>query len=189
MTRFHQLTLVVCVIALSWLWMMIVHECGHVIGAWLSGGQITRVHLPPFGFSRTDLGHNPRPLFVAWAGPMIGSIIPLIAMSVATIARLRRRYAIRFFAGVCLIANGAYIAIGSIDLVGDAGDLIDYGAASWQLWLFGAVACSLGLMMWRGVGRHFGLGKGRGRVHRSDAVAALVLLLLTVALELFITFR
>lgn len=44
--------------------MQAIHECGHVLGAWLTGGQVARVVLNPLTLSRTDLAENPRPLVV-----------------------------------------------------------------------------------------------------------------------------
>ena len=35
--RFFQLTLIASILRLSWLGMMIVHELGHVLAAWVSG--------------------------------------------------------------------------------------------------------------------------------------------------------
>ena len=61
----------------SWLLMQIIHESGHVLGAILTGGEIRRVVLVPWDLSRTDLIHNPRPLIVCWAGPVIGAIAPV----------------------------------------------------------------------------------------------------------------
>jgi hypothetical protein len=42
--------------------------------------------------------------------------------------RSRYSYLPRFFAGFCLIANGIYLGVGSFSGVGDAGDLLRYGA-------------------------------------------------------------
>jgi hypothetical protein len=60
----------------SGLGMQVMHELGHVLGAWLTGGEVWRVVLHPLSISRTDLGANPHPLAVVWAGPMLGVAIP-----------------------------------------------------------------------------------------------------------------
>jgi hypothetical protein len=60
-----------------WLGMQAVHELGHIVGAFLSGGMVERVVLHPFTISRTDLSHNPSPALVAWAGPICGVLLPL----------------------------------------------------------------------------------------------------------------
>ena len=44
------------------------------------------------------------------------------------LVRVPGLYLWRFFTGFCMIANGLYIAVGSFDRVGDAGDLLRHGA-------------------------------------------------------------
>jgi len=55
MTRFYQALLIISSIFLSWLAMMAVHELGHVLHAWASGGVVERVSLPLLSFSRTTI--------------------------------------------------------------------------------------------------------------------------------------
>jgi hypothetical protein len=57
----------------SWLGMQLVHELGHVMAAYATGGSVERVVLHPLELSRTDLARNPRPLAVASAGPLGGA--------------------------------------------------------------------------------------------------------------------
>jgi hypothetical protein len=59
--RFHQVVLIGSLLALSWLAMMVVHEFGHVVGAWLTGGAVAKVVAQPWTFSRTNLSFNPHP--------------------------------------------------------------------------------------------------------------------------------
>ncbi len=155
MPRLHQTILIAATLVGSWLLMQAVHELGHVVGAWFTGGQVARVVLHPLTISRTDLTRNPSPLVVVWAGPIIGVVVPVVLWTVG--ARERGAYVLRFFAGFCLIANGLYIGIGSFNRVGDCDDLLRHGAMMWQLWLFGLVTVPIGLKLWCGQGRHFGL--------------------------------
>ena len=60
----------------SWLGMMLVHEAGHVLHAWVSGGTVTKVVLGPLVISRTDVNPNPHPLFEIWGGPVWGCLVP-----------------------------------------------------------------------------------------------------------------
>jgi hypothetical protein len=140
---------------LCWLAMLAVHEAGHVLHAWLSGGRVERMVLPLFGFSRTDLEHNPRPLFVAWGGAIWGCVIPVAIWIGATglpgRARLTASYA-QFFAGFCLIANGAYLAAGSFFDGGDAADMLRLGTPRWVLIGTGLAASALGLYFWHCLG-------------------------------------
>jgi hypothetical protein len=144
--------------------MQAVHEFGHVLGAWLTGGRVVQVVLYPLTISRTDFQSNPHPLAVVWAGPLFGVLAPLIVWSVAAALRFVGAFVLRFFAGFCLIANGVYISIGSFDRVGDCGEMMRHGSALWQLWLFGLITIPAGLYLWYGQGIHFGLGTGKGHV-------------------------
>jgi hypothetical protein len=178
----HQCVLVASTLALSWFGMMAVHETGHVLAACLTGGTVARVVLHPLTISRTDLVDNPRPLLVVWGGPVFGVIAPLIVWGIAQLARLPIWYLLRFFAGFCLIANGAYIGIGSFGGVGDAGDLLRHGAPAWHLWLFGAACVPVGLLLWHGIGPHFGMGDANGRVSVPAAYGCLIMAIIMVIL-------
>ena len=81
-------------------------------------------------------------------------------------------YLLRFFAGFCLIANGTYLAVGSLDNVGDAGDLLRHGASIGQLWVFGGLCVPAGFLLWHRLGPHFGLGRSQGCEH-SDGIRML----------------
>lgn len=164
--------------------MQIVHEVGHVLAAWASGGMVERVVLHPLRISRTDLSLNPAPLLVAWAGPLVGSIVPSAAWGLARWRAARFTYLLRFFAGFCLVANGAYLGAGVFRPVGDAGDILRLGGARWTLVLFGGVAVAVGFRVWHGLGPAFGLGDGLGQVSRRHSLAMLLVFLLLVAVEL-----
>ncbi len=163
-SRFWQVLLIALTVALSWLAMMAVHELGHVLHAKLSGGTVERVVLHPLAISRTDVSPNPRPLFVAWGGAIWGTMIPFVLLVVVHSTARRYAYLAAFFAGLCCLANGLYLAAGSFGGVGDAGDLLRHGAAQWQLLLSGVPVSILGLWLWNGLGPHFGLGPTKGQV-------------------------
>jgi hypothetical protein len=187
--RFLQINLIVSLVLLSWLTMQAVHEFGHVAGAWLTGGRVEKVVLYPTVISRTDWTGSRNPLAVVWAGPIVGSLVPLAVWGIAAAFRLTATYLLRFFAGFGLISNGAYIGAGSFVRVGDAGDLLRYGAAIWQLWLFGAAACIGGLWLWNRIGPNFGLGQASGSVSKRASLGCLAALVGVVGLELLIGCR
>src|SRR5438105_14300049 len=108
--------------------MQAVHESGHVLGAWLTGGRVLRVVLHPLTISRTDLADNPHPLIVVWAGPVVGVAIPLLLWLIFAATRLPAAFVVRFFAGFCLIANGLYIGVGSFGRIGDCGEMLRHGS-------------------------------------------------------------
>jgi hypothetical protein len=184
--RFHQILLIVSLVLASWLGMQAVHELGHVVGAWLTGGQVTRVVLDPRTISRTDLSDNSYPLIVVWAGPIFGCVVPLAAWSVIAACRWPWAYLLRIFAGFCLVANGAYIAVGSFGRVGDAGVMLQHGSPVWCLWAFGALTVPAGFALWHGQGRHFGLGSGGGNAQSAAAYTCLGVLLALIIFGLIV---
>jgi hypothetical protein len=167
--RFHQALLIVSTLAWSWLAMQAVHEFGHVLHARSSEGRVVRVVLHPLVISRTDVDPNPHPQFVAWGGPIWGAIMPLAAFGVVRAAGWSRAWLARFFAGYCLVANGAYLLGGSFFPVGDAEVLLREGASRAALAGAGLVGLVSGFVLWSGLGSHFGLGQSDPQI---DARAA-----------------
>jgi hypothetical protein len=182
--RFFQLTLIVSILCLSWLGMMIVHELGHVLLTWMSGETVLKVVLHPLAISRTDSSHEKHPLLVIWGGPVLGSLIPLAGFLGARFLRFRYAYLCRFFAGFCLVANGAYLGVGSFSSMGDAGDLARAGGSRIVMIVFGFVCAAAGFSLWNGLGPHFGLKQANGKVDRTAALGTLALLTATVITEL-----
>jgi hypothetical protein len=186
MARLLQANLIVSLALASWLAMQAVHEFGHVVGAWSTGGRVEKVVLYPTVISRTDLSINPHPLAVTWAGPILGSLLPLAIWGLAVALRRRESYLLKFFAGFCLIANGMYIGIGSFYRVGDAGDMLRHGASHWQLWLFGAITFVAGLALWNGLGKHFGFARSNSEVSHRASIGCLLALSIIIAIELLV---
>jgi hypothetical protein len=179
-SRLHQVVLILSTLLGSWLGMQAVHEFGHILAAWLTGGSVATVVLHPLTISRTDLAHNPHPLIVVWAGPVVGAAVPLLLWGLAAAARLPGTFVLRFFAGFCLLANGLYIGAGSFDRIGDCGEMLRQGSEPWQLWLFGLVTAPAGLWLWHEQGQHFGLGSAGGRVSRGVTYTVLIVCLVAL---------
>lgn len=182
--RLDQIVLIASFIGFSWLMMQAVHELGHVLGALVSGGEIVRVVLHPCTISRTDVFPNPHPLFEVWSGPIIGARFPLLVYLLAAGLRSPGLYLFRFFAGFCLIANGAYIGSGALTKIADAAQLLMYGSPRWLLILFGVISVAFGLFLWNGLGPSFGLGPSRGMVSRTAVIASAFLLTALVGIEI-----
>ncbi len=181
--------LIVSVLGFSWLGMMAVHELGHVLAAWGSGGVVARVDLHPLGLSHTRLVANPCPLWVVWGGPVLGCLIPLVPLVLVRLFAREYVYLARFFAGFCLIANGAYLAGGAVyggNTLDDGAVILNNGGALWQLLLFAAATVPAGLWMLNGLGKYFGLGNERspGGVDRRVAIGAAVALVALVVIEI-----
>lgn len=154
----EQLALAVGVLGISWFGMMATHELGHALGAWATGGTVERIIVPLFGFSRTDVKPNPSPGLVVWAGPIVGALLPVALWAAALrTCRPRLEKPLRFFAGFCLVANGAYLSLGTFDRIGDVEVMLNTGTPAWVLWVFGATTVPLGLLLWHGLGPRFGL--------------------------------
>ena len=181
---FASLFLVVSFLPLSWLWMMSVHELGHVVGARCSGGTVTFVELHPLTISRTDVQPNPSPLLVVWCGPIIGCLVPTVVWGIARLAKWQGEFLLRFLAAFCLVSNGVYIGIGGFELVGDAGDMLRLGSPAWLLWLFGLCTVGLGFGLWNGLGPQFGMGQQSERVSSIWVLLSFGLLVVTVLLML-----
>ena len=181
MPRFNQFVFIASASLISWLWMQGVHELGHVLGASLTGGAVRRVILHPLMISRTDVEPNPHPLFVIWAGPILGVIVPLVIWGITAALGVPAAWLTRFFAGFCLLANGLYIGCGSLNGVGDAGDMLRHGSPIWTLWLFGLATAPAGLALWNGLGSHFGFGKPSTAIDSRLAFGSLATLLITAA--------
>jgi hypothetical protein len=56
--------------------------------------------------------------------------------------------ALAFFTGFCLIANGAYLSLGTIDKIGDAGQMLRLGTPPWLMWTTGLLFIATGLALW-----------------------------------------
>ena len=184
MKRLHQAVLIGSTVLASWLGMQAVHECGHALGALGTDGAVQRVVLYPLTISRTDLARNPEPLLVVWAGPAFGVLFPLALWGAVAALQIPGSFVFRFFAGFCLIANGAYIAVGSFDQVGDCGEMLRNGSSMWQLWLFGAITIPVGFGLWHRQGEGFGLGSANGQVNIGVAYGTLIAAVLLVVLGL-----
>ena len=137
----------------AWLLFQAVHESGHVLHAAASGGSVAHVELPLLGFSRTVLAANPHPLFVAAGGPLWGSLLPLVAAGVMPRGWTAGRTISRAFAGGCLVANGAYLAVGWTEPAGDAADLLRLGVPVGALVALGSAGGGAGVWMWHLLGR------------------------------------
>jgi hypothetical protein len=186
MKRLEQVILILTFLAFSWLAMQAVHELGHVVGAWLTKAEVTKVALHPWIISRTDLGHNPHPSVVVWAGPVIGSVLPLLAFLAAKICRSPGVYLFRFFAGFCLVANGVYIAFGPAEGAADTGVMMHHGSPRWLMVVFGILTAPFGLYLWHRQGECFGVGEAKGKVSRQAAIVSASLLAAIAGVELII---
>lgn len=151
MRQFLLLLFVTSILLICWFGMVALHELGHVLGAWVTGGTVLRVVIHPLAIAHTEVFPNPSPGVVAWMGPLVGVVAPLVAAcSFRRRGNLGRLFA--FFAGFCLIANGTYISLGSFQGVGDSGQIMRAGTPQIFLLAFGVVSVPCGLWIWHQLG-------------------------------------
>lgn len=181
--RSKQLLLLASLLPLCWLMMQVLHEAGHVLGALATGGKVTKVVLHPFAISRTDVLPNPVPLVVVWAGPLLGTVIPLGLFFVARQTNWQAAFLVRFFAGFCAVANGLYIGAGSFQGIGDAGEMLQLGSPRWSLWLTGLIFVPLGFLLWNRQGSSFGFGKQPQEISPQVVWGTFAVLVIVVGLE------
>lgn len=184
--RFYQAVLIVSALGFSWLGMMAVHEFGHVLHLWLSGGRVDYVFLHPLAISYTHPAENPHPLFVAWGGAVWGCALPWLLLAVVRRTAPSYAYLSSFFAAFCLVANGAYLAGDAFLQGGDGRELVSYGIPPWLLVALGVPLAALGLWLWNGLGPDFGMGPNRGAVDRRTALGAAIALAVLVTLEVLL---
>jgi hypothetical protein len=146
--KLRSVVIIAIAVVVAWFGMQAVHEFGHVLAAWVTGGTVQQVVLHPLTISRTDVSPNPHPLVVVWAGPLVGVILPITAAVCSRWVLPAGRRFLEFFAGFCLIANGVYIGAGSFGGVGDAGDMLRHGSPRWLLAAFGLLSAICGLWIW-----------------------------------------
>ena len=172
---------------LCWLGMMAVHEFGHMLHAWISGGVVINVVLHPLEISRTDVSPNPNPAFVAWGGLVWGSVIPLIAF----LAALRWFRSAEFYAsisaGFCLIANGVYFAAGSVSPVGDTRVLRSLGTSPAVFAVAGLPIAALGLYVWHRLDAAVSAGTCAVPATVKHGIALTTLLAITALLEIAVS--
>ncbi|QDU78463.1 hypothetical protein Pla110_01670 [Polystyrenella longa] len=181
--------LIVSLMLLSWLSMMIVHELGHILLAFGTGGNVVEVVLHPLTISRTDVRPNPSPLWVVWGGPLVGVLLPVLGWQISQWLIPTVAYLWRFFAGFCLISNGTYLGLAPLEAVGDTRELLRLGTPLWLLVLFGIVCTVSGFLLWNGQGSEFGLGKSPRPVNRRHIWGVVTLTVIVIVAETVLSAR
>ncbi len=97
--------------------------------------------------------------------PAFGGLLPLIGWFLTRPAMGRRARAWAFFAGFCLIANGAYLATVLFMPVGDTEDLLRLGTPAWTMAAVGAPMFGAGLWLWHSLGK-----RGSHEMHSDPSI-------------------
>jgi hypothetical protein len=113
----------------GWVLGIILHELGHAVSMWITGGVVDRITISPFSWSYTYYGSVPKyPNFTTWSGILIGSLFGLVIL--LAIARRPTPYLVPLvFTGVTpMLQGGGYYLIDTfISKEGDAASLIESG--------------------------------------------------------------
>ena len=132
-------------LVLSWCVMTTTHELGHLLGGWSSGGELQFVELRPWRLPQSHFDPNPRPLLTLWCGPIFGVTLPL------GIWLLFRKPMFEFIAAFCMVANGAYLAMGWVsgERYLDTQQLLEQGASPLSIALFSLATLGWGYVWFR----------------------------------------
>jgi len=182
MPGFHQTLFTVSLAGLSWYGMLALHELGHVLGAVFTGATVERVILHPLTISSTTVSPNPHPAVVVWLGPVAGCLFPLVAWWTVPHRWKVLRNVSCFFVGFCLISNGLYIGIGSVQGVGDCREMLRTGTPVWLMMVFGLITVPAGLWLWHRLGSATHFLRTPGMVSPQLTYFSLAALLLGVAI-------
>ncbi len=182
MQRTQQILFAIVAIATCWFGMLVLHEMGHVVGAFLSGGTVERIVLYPLTISSTHVSPNPNPGLVVWLGPVWGATFPLVVAWLCPARSIWRKLAV-FFAGFCLIANGAYIGIGSIDQIGDCKEMANTGTSAAVMIAFGIVCVPSGFYLWHRLGSIRNYFDSQNQIPSIVTISIAVFLILMLTVE------
>src|SRR5689334_19321967 len=92
MHRFYQTLLIATFIPLCWLLMQAVHELGHSVVGWATGGTVVKVVLYPTTISHTEILGGRHRAMTVWAGPIAGVALPLALLLLFKAARWKWIY-------------------------------------------------------------------------------------------------
>ncbi len=113
---------------------IVLHELGHALTLWMTGGTVTRFSLHPFSWSYTYYqSPSAYPLLTAWAGVLFSSAVALALLPLIRPWRSAWTIPLALTALCVLVINGLYLTVDSLLLPGgDATVIIRHGTP----WLF-----------------------------------------------------
>ncbi|MDX1926075.1 MAG: hypothetical protein SFV81_06135 [Pirellulaceae bacterium] len=129
-------------VAFTWLSSMFLHEIGHILSGWLSGGEFRYIDVYPFHFSTTILQPNPYPALVTWSGLLLGWSLPLLTIPLWKIEWAALGPSVQGWSAYCWLAFGAYLALAAGESLSDTGQLLTEG---WPLAVLVAVGAAVAI--------------------------------------------
>lgn len=123
---------------------MILHELGHALTLWTTGGTVTGFSLHPFSWSYTFYGAPPAyPLLTAWGGVLFGSAVALLLLSLIRPWQNTWTIPLALTALCALVVNGLYLTVDSLFLPGGDATVIVRHGTPWLLVLATGIALTL----------------------------------------------
>ncbi len=126
----------------------LIHELGHALAMWTTGGSVARIALNPFSWSYTSYGSPPAcPLITAWAGVVFSSVVGVLSLALIWSRRDAWCVAVALM-GVCtLLGNGLYLTVDALlHAGGDATSIIALGTPQLYVVGSGIALVALGLV-------------------------------------------
>lgn len=138
-------TVVALLAIVCWVWLatLLVHELGHVVAAFATGGRIAAVELRPGWLPHTLVQPNPAPNLVLWSGFVMGIAAPQAAAWLVKLNIGLIDSSVRSWAAFCVLFSGVYLVAGCWERLTDSGQL---AAEGWPRWLLIAVGATLGVL-------------------------------------------
>ena len=131
----------------GWVFGIVLHELGHAIAMWVTGGIVDRITIAPFSWSYTYYESTPKyPQLTTWSGVLIGAAIGLIVL--LGIRKNTTPYLIPFiFLGFSPLLNGGgyYIVDTFISNQGDAFSLLQSGVPKYVVLGVGLLLLAMGV--------------------------------------------
>lgn len=123
-----------------------VHEAGHVLAAWATGGRVLAISVDPFlAQSFVDIRPDPSPRITYAGGVVAVMAVGLMAWMAAYRAAGEAAVALRGFTAYALASSGLYLGVGALLGSGDAADLAGLGIPKWQLVVGGSTLIVLSI--------------------------------------------
>jgi hypothetical protein len=119
---------------------VVLHEIGHVVGAWLTGGQTHSLVVHPFSTSSVEVNPDPRPLVTHIAGILAPPLVGLALFRGLRPFLSPALLPLLLVPSIAWASSGLYLLVGAALQAGDALVLMQQGVPRTLLFAAG-VAC------------------------------------------------
>lgn len=117
---------------------MLLHEVGHAIAFWCTGGSVMRISVHPFSWSYTYGASSLHPQLVTWAGALFGIVCGLSLLFSVRLSKSPWLTPVVVTALCALLVNGLYLGVDAVMRGGgDGTSLARMGTPVWLLMFFG----------------------------------------------------